>query len=230
MTTYNVATTELYAGDTVDAVTGAVLRPRQMILLYGSDDNLSDVTGGVAVKLTVAGKPSSTALCSHFPATVSSDGTTVILSTTDHTATTLEIYASAQMAAGTPIQILYELATAVSVTAAANSASQAATSVTGAVKYNETQTLTSAQKAVACGNIGADARYANALIVTESGNPLTIYPNPNDGEAITSLQVAGNTIVAGSGTASPTNIRAISGVGGYDKCVTIAYDIKDGIC
>ena len=60
----------------------------------------------------------------------------------------------------------------------------------------------------------ANARFAGALVVTESGNPLTIYPDVTSG-ALASVKVSGLTTQSGSGTPSPTNIRPISGVGEY---------------
>lgn len=66
----------------------------------------------------------------------------------------------------------------------------------------------------------ANARFAGALVVTESGNPLTIYPDATSG-ALASVKVNGLTTQAGTGTPSPTNIRPIYGVGRYDAKIVL---------
>lgn len=66
----------------------------------------------------------------------------------------------------------------------------------------------------------ANARFAGALVATESGNPLTIYPDATSG-ALAAAKVQGLTTQAGTGTPSPTNIRPIYGVGRFDKKIVI---------
>lgn len=60
----------------------------------------------------------------------------------------------------------------------------------------------------------SNARFAGALVVKESGNPITVYPDAT-GAPLTAISQRGKTTQPGTGDPSPTNIRPISGVGEY---------------
>ena len=75
----------------------------------------------------------------------------------------------------------------------------------------------------------ANARFAGALVATDSGNPLTIFPDSTTlPQALASVKVNGLTTQAGTGTPSPTNIRAITGVAASATVGGTAYSVSTG--
>lgn len=87
----------------------------------------------------------------------------------------------------------------------------------------QTQALKDQVQVIVAGNEAhtkseSNARFAGALVVKESGNPITVYPDAT-GAPLTAISQRGKTNQPGTGDPSPTNIRPIYGVGQYDKKV-----------
>lgn len=84
----------------------------------------------------------------------------------------------------------------------------------------QTQALKDQVQVIVAGNEAhtkseSNARFAGALVVKESGNPITVYPDAT-GAPLTAISQRGKTTQPGTGDPSPTNIRPIYGVGQYD--------------
>lgn len=85
----------------------------------------------------------------------------------------------------------------------------------------QTQALKDQVQVIVAGNEAhtkseSNARFAGALVVKESGNPITVYPDAT-GAPLTAISQRGKTNQPGTGDPSPTNIRPIYGVGQFDK-------------
>lgn len=94
-------------------------------------------------------------------------------------------------------------------------AAEAAAASAGAA-LAETQSLKNQVQVIVAGNEAytkseSNARFAGALVVKESGNPITVYPDAT-GAPITAVSLRGKTTQSGTGDPSPTNIRPISGI------------------
>lgn len=89
---------------------------------------------------------------------------------------------------------------------------QKTSSVSAVLSEGDTQVARVQQAAgYAYSKSESNARFAGALVVKESGNPITIYPDAT-GAPITVVSLRGKTTQTGTGDPSPTNIRPISGI------------------
>lgn len=89
---------------------------------------------------------------------------------------------------------------------------QKTNSVSAVMSEGDTQVARVQQAAeYAYSKAESNARFAGALVVKESGNPITVYPDAT-GAPLTAVSLRGKTTQSGTGDPSPTNIRPISGI------------------